>query len=149
SGLRARHFEALMLAVHPSPDGGPGVQGRRVAVTGIGVVASCGIGRDAFWEGLLGAAPEGPRRVPGLDATSIYTPKEVRRVARFTQFAAVAAAEALSDAGEHGADPDRTGVMIGTGIGGIETMEEQYKVLVERGARRVSPFLVPMMMGNR
>ena len=141
-----------MLAVHPSPDGCEGLRGRRVVVTGVGVVAQCGIGRDAFWSGLLGPAPQGPRRVEGFDATAVYGPKEIRRVDRFTQFAAVAAAEAIDDAGgltSIASDPDRTGVMVGTGVGGIETLEEQIKVLLERGSRRVSPFLVPMMMGNR
>jgi 3-oxoacyl-[acyl-carrier-protein] synthase II len=145
-----------MLAVHPSPDGREGVQGRRIAVTGIGVVAPCGIGRHAFWNGLLGPPPSGPRRVgPEFDATYLYGPKEVRRVDRFTQFAAVAAAEAVADAGGLDGgnglapDPDRTGVIVGTGVGGLETIETQIGVLRERGARRVSPFLVPMMMGNR
>ncbi len=145
-----------MLALHPSPDGRGGIQGRRVVVTGIGVVAPCGIGRDAFWEGLLGPAPTGPRRVSDeFDATPLYGPKEVRRADRFTQFAAVAAAEALSDAGGLDGDgglvpdPDRTGVIIGTGVGGMETLDIQVALRLERGARRVSPFLVPMMMGNR
>ena len=141
-----------MLAVHPSPDGREGVPGRRVAVTGIGVVAPCGIGREAFWAGLLGPAPEGPRRVEAFDATGVYGPKDIRRVDRFTQFAAVAAEEAITDAGGSsslGADPERIGVIVGTGVGGIETLEEQIQVRLERGARRVSPFLVPMMMGNR
>ena len=140
-----------MLALWPT-DGRQGVPGRRVAVTGVGVVASCGIGRDAFWSGLLAAPPEGPRRVTDFDASSIYGPKDLRRVDRFTQFAAVAAEEALTDAGGLdglGVDPDRAGVMIGTGIGGIETLEEQIHVMVDKGARRVTPFLVPMMMGNR
>ncbi len=141
-----------MQAVSASPGGRPGVAGRRVAVTGVGVVAPCGIGQDAFWSGLTGPAPTGERRVVGLDATAIYGPKEVRRVDPFTQFAAVAAAEAVADAGGPDAlagDPDRAGVAIGTGIGGIASFEEQHSVLLERGARRVSPFLVPMMMGNR
>ncbi|MGH9056599.1 MAG: beta-ketoacyl-[acyl-carrier-protein] synthase family protein [Acidimicrobiales bacterium] len=141
-----------MLAVYPSPDGRGGVSGRRVAVTGIGVVAPCGIGRDRFWDGLLGPAPEGVRRVAEFDATELYGPKEVRRVDRFTQFAAVAADEAITDAGGAGglgADPDRTGVSIGTGIGGLESIEVQFDVLRDKGARRVSPFIVPMMMGNR
>ncbi|HET6914559.1 MAG TPA: beta-ketoacyl-ACP synthase II [Acidimicrobiales bacterium] len=140
------------MAVHPSPDGRGGVPGRRVAVTGVGVVAPCGTGREAFWNGLLGPAPDGLRRVVDLDATSVYGPKDIRRVDRFTQFAAVAADEAISDAGgvaAFGADPDRTAVIVGTGVGGIETLEEQIQVRLERGARRVSPFLVPMMMGNR
>lgn len=141
-----------MLAVHPSPDGSGAVRGRRVAVTGLGVVACCGVGKDAFWQGLLGPAPEGLRRVAEFDATSVYGPKDIRRVDRFTQFAAVAAEEAISDAGgvgAIGADPDRTAVIVGTGVGGIETLEEQIQVRLERGSRRVSPFLVPMMMGNR
>lgn len=141
-----------MQAVSASPSGGPGVAGRRVAVTGVGVVAPCGIGQEAFWSGLLGSAPTGERRVVGLDAAAIYGPKEVRRVDPFTQFAAVAAAEAVADAGGPDAldgDPNRAGVVIGTGIGGIASFEEQHSVLIERGARRVSPFLVPMIMGNR
>ncbi len=140
-----------MLALYPT-DGRPGVPGRRVAVTGLGVVAPCGIGRQAFWDGLLGPAPEGIRQVADFDATSVYGAKDLRRVDRFTQFAAVAAAEAMEDAGGFEGlrvDPDRAGVMIGTGIGGIETIEEQMGVLRERGPRRVSPFIVPMMMGNR
>ena len=134
-----------MLAVYPTPDGRPGAHGRRVAITGMGVVASCGIGRDAFWAGLLGPAPQGPRRVAGLDATPVYGPKEIRRVDRFTQMAAVAAEEALADAGGLdgpgglAADPDRTGVMIGTGIGGLETIEEQFRVLREKGAASGEP----------
>jgi 3-oxoacyl-[acyl-carrier-protein] synthase II len=95
----------------------------------------------------------GPRRVSDdFDATDLYGPKEVRRVDRFTQFAAIAAEQALADAGGLDGlapDPDRTGVTIGTGVGGIETLETQIGVLRERGPRRVSPFLVPMMMGNR
>jgi 3-oxoacyl-[acyl-carrier-protein] synthase II len=141
-----------MLAVQPTPGGGGAVRGRRVAITGIGVVAGCGVGKDAFWAGLFVPAPAGPRRVGELDATAIYGPKEVRRVDRFTQFAAVAAAQAVEDAGgleELATDPDRAGVVIGTGVGGLATMEEQHRVLLERGERRVSPFLVPMMMGNR
>jgi 3-oxoacyl-[acyl-carrier-protein] synthase II len=141
-----------MLAVHPSPDGGAAVTGRRVAVTGIGVVAPCGTGREDFWKGLLGPAPEGLRKVVNLDAAAVYGPKDIRRVDRFTQFAAVAAEEAVSDAGgvaAIGADPDRVAVIVGTGVGGIETLEEQIQVRLERGPRRVSPFLVPMMMGNR
>ena len=141
-----------MKAVHATPGGGAAVPGRRVAVTGVGVVAPCGIGKEAFWSGLLGPPPRGERRVHGLDATAVYGPKEARRVDPFTQFAAVAAAEAVQDAGGLDAlagDPDRAGVIIGTGIGGLTTFEEQHTVLMERGARRVSPFLVPMMMGNR
>ena len=141
-----------MQALHATPNGGEPIPGRRVAITGVGVVAPCGIGREAFWAGLLGAAPEGYRRILDFDATAIYGPREIRRVDRFTQFAAVAAAEAVEDAGGLAvlnSDPERAGVTIGTGIGGLQTLEDQDHVLMEKGARRVSPFLVPMMMGNR
>ena len=121
---------------------------RRVAVTGIGVVASCGVGPDAFWDGLLREPPAGPRRIDDWDATDLFGPKEIRRVDRFTQFAVAAAEQALAEAGDLGADPDRSGVLIGTGVGGLNTLEEQIVLRHEKGERRVSPFLVPMMMSN-
>lgn len=141
-----------MFAVQPGPHTGGGVAGRRVAITGVGVVAPCGVGAEAFWRGLLAPAPVGIRRVTDFDASPLYGPKDIRRVDRFTQFAAVAAAEAVADAGGAGAllsDPGRAGVLVGTGVGGLETLESQLRVLLDKGARRVSPFLVPMMMGNR
>ena len=122
---------------------------RRVAVTGLGVVASCGIGTDAFWDGLCGPAPDGERRVHDFDPTPHFdNPKEVRRSDRCTQFAIAAADMALEQAGPLTADPSRRGVFIGTGIGGIETLEEQILIRHEKGSRRVSPFMVPMMMHN-
>ena len=121
---------------------------RRVAVTGIGVVASCGVGVDAFWDGLLRDPAPGPRRIADWDATDLFGPKEIRRVDRFTQFAVAAAEQALANAGEIGADPDRSGVLLGTGVGGLETLEQQIVIRHEKGERRVSPFLVPMMMSN-
>ena len=125
------------------------MQGRRVAVTGLGVVAPCGIGVDAFWEGLCGPAPEGDRRVHDFDPSPWFdNPKEARRADRCTQFAIAASDMALAQAGDLVADPLRRGVLIGTGIGGIETLETQIKVMLEKGERRVSPFLVPMMMPN-
>jgi 3-oxoacyl-[acyl-carrier-protein] synthase II len=122
---------------------------RRVAVTGVGVVASCGIGKEAFWEGLLRPAGPGLRRVEGWDPSPHYAnPKEVRRADRFEQFAVGAAAEALAQSGRPAGDPVRQGVIVGTGIGGLYTIEEQTIVRKEKGARRVSPFLIPMVMGN-
>ena len=122
---------------------------RRVAVTGLGVVATCGVGADAFWDGLCGPAPEGDRLVHDFDPTPHFeNPKEVRRSDRCTQFAIAAADMALEQAGALTAEPSRKGVFIGTGIGGIQTLEEQILVMAEKGARRVSPFLVPMMMPN-
>lgn len=140
-----------MQAVYATPGGGAPVPGRRVAITGVGVVGSCGIGRDAFWSGLLREPAEGIHRVTDLDATSLYGPKEIRRVDRFSLFAAVAADEAVQDAGgveAIGADPERSGVFVGTGVGGIESLEAQIALRLEKGPRRVSPFLVPMMMAN-
>ena len=122
--------------------------GRRVVVTGFGVVGPCGIGRDAFWQGLLGPAPEGNRVVHDFDATRWLGLKEARRTDRFAQLAIAAATEALEQSGDVGADPDRCGVILGTGVGGLSTLEEQIVICHEKGARRVSPFLVPMMMGN-
>lgn len=121
---------------------------RRVAVTGMGVVASAGTGPDAFWDGLLGAPAPGPRQLTDWDASDLFGPKELRRVDRYTQFAVAAAEQALADAGELGADPDRCGVLIGTGVGGLHTLEEQIVLRHEKGPKRVSPFLVPMMMSN-
>tara|TARA_B100000949_G_scaffold215514_1_gene211787 strand:- start:361 stop:1533 length:1173 start_codon:yes stop_codon:yes gene_type:complete len=122
---------------------------RRVAVTGLGVVASCGIGTDAFWDGLCGDAPVGDRRVHDFDPTPHFkNPKEVRRSDRCTQFAIAATDMALEQAGSLTADPFRSGVFIGTGIGGIATLEDQILVMHEKGPRRVSPFMVPMMMPN-
>ncbi|MBT8240870.1 MAG: beta-ketoacyl-ACP synthase II, partial [Acidimicrobiia bacterium] len=122
---------------------------RRVAITGLGVVGPCGVGKDAFWQGLLGPPPEGERRVHGWDPAPYFAnPKESRRADRFTQFAIAAAIEAADQAGELEADPARIGTLIGTGTGGIGTMEKEIIVQHERGSRRVSPFLVPMMMSN-
>ena len=122
--------------------------GRRVVVTGLGVVGPCGIGRDAFWQGLLGPAPEGNRLVHDFDPTVWLGPKEARRTDRFAQMAIGAAEMALEQSGTVGADPDRSGVILGTGVGGLETLEGQILVRAEKGEKRVSPFLVPMMMAN-
>ncbi len=125
------------------------MQGRRVAVTGIGVVAHAGVGKDAFWEGLISEAPVGGRKIEDWDGTPYFdNPKEARRSGRYSQFALAAAAEAIEQAGELTADPARRATFIGTGIGGIGTLEEQIEVRLNKGDRRVSPFLVPMMMPN-
>lgn len=122
---------------------------RRVAVTGIGVVSPCGLGAEAFFEGLCAPAPEGERRVHDFDPSLYFEkPKDARRSDRYSQFALAAAEMALAQSGEIDADPVRKGVFIGTGIGGINTLEEQIVIRAEKGERRVSPFLVPMMMPN-
>jgi len=122
--------------------------GRRVAITGLGVVSCCGIGKDAFFDGLSGPAPVGERRVPDFDPTGWFGPKEERQTDRFVQFSVASAEMALEDCGALGTDPLRTGVIYATGVGGLETLQEQVAVLIERGSRRVSPRLVPMMMAN-
>lgn len=125
------------------------MQPRRVAVTGVGVVAHCGIGKDAFWKGLLSPVEDVERRVYDFDPAPYFeNKKEARRADRFAQFAFAAAAEALDQAGEIDAAPTRRGVFLGTGIGGLMTVEEQIINRHEKGDRRVSPFLVPMMMAN-
>ena len=139
------------MIVYRGPDGP--VTGRRVAITGVGVVAAPGIGRDAFWAGLLRPQVPGVRRVPEFDPVAWMTPKEAHRADRFAQFAVAAAAMAVADAGagdgyELEVDPDRAGVVIGSGTGGVTTMEAQVLMAQERGLRRVSPVLVPMIMPN-
>ena len=122
---------------------------RRVAVTGIGVLAWPGLGRDAFWRGLLEAPAEGRRVMDHFDPLPHFdSPKEARRTDRFAQMALAATAEALEQAGELSANPDRIGVWVGTGVGGLRTLEDQIQVRIEKGERRVSPFLVPMLMAN-
>ncbi|MBU6330196.1 MAG: beta-ketoacyl-[acyl-carrier-protein] synthase family protein [Acidobacteria bacterium] len=122
---------------------------RRVAITGVGVISPCGLGVDAFWEGLHAPAPEGLRHIAEFDPLPYFdNPKDARRSDRFTQFALAAAAEAMAMAGPIGGDPTRQGVWIGTGIGGLTTLEDQVLVHDHKGARRVSPFLVPMLMAN-
>lgn len=121
---------------------------KRVVITGLGVVSNAGIGKDAFWSGICGPAPEGPRRVNDFDPNAYFGPKEVRRADRFTHFAVGAAEMCLDDAGRPTFDPDRAGVFVATGVGGIATLEEQIEVRLAKGERRVSPFLVPMMMDN-
>ena len=122
---------------------------RRVAVTGMGVLAWPGIGRDAFWQGLLQAPADGRRVMDHFDPLPHFdSPKDARRTDRFGQMALAAAAEALEQTGDLSADPDRIGVWVGTGVGGLRTLEDQIQVRIEKGERRVSPFLVPMLMAN-
>lgn len=122
--------------------------GRRVAVTGLGMVASCGTGKEAFWAGLLATPADGERRITDFDPADWFGPKEARRTDRFAQLAVAAATLALDDAGPLSVDLDRAGVLIATGVGGLHTLEEQIVLRHEKGQRRVSPFLVPMMMAN-
>ncbi|MEV6344294.1 beta-ketoacyl-ACP synthase II [Actinoplanes sp. NPDC051851] len=124
--------------------------GRRVVVTGVGVLAACGVGAEAFWNG-LSRTPEDAvaRRVEDFDASVIGLSRvELRRLDRFAQMALVAADEAITDAGLGDEDGDGTGVLIGSGIGGAYSWEEQVRTLDAKGARRVSPLTIPMVMPN-
>jgi 3-oxoacyl-[acyl-carrier-protein] synthase II len=120
-------------------------------VTGLGVVAPCGVGSEEFWNGLLGPGVTSGRstEIESWDPTPWYsTAKEARRADRIEQFAIAAATEALGQAGDTGVDPARFGTIFATGVGGLHTLEEQVVTRIEKGERRVSPFLVPMMMAN-
>ena len=127
-------------------------QGRRVAITGYGVVAPCGIGKHDFWQGLLGTGLVDAGRsttIEDWDSSPYYdSPKDARRADLSEQFAIAAATEAVDQAGELGLDPGRVGTIFATGVGGIHTLEEQIALRLDKGERRVSPFLVPMMMAN-
>ncbi len=136
---------------------------RRVVVTGIGAVSALGVGANANWEAAI-AGRSGVGPITAFDVSAYSTrfgaylndwdptpwldTKEARRMARFQQFAVVAADEALKDSGLviDETNAERVGVIVGSGIGGLGTMEEQHTILMERGPSRVSPFLVPMMI---
>ena len=125
--------------------------GHRVAITGYGVVAPCGVGKQNFWQGLLGPGVSGSHSVEieNWDPSPYFAgPKEARRADRCEQYALAAASEAISQSGPLPYDAPRIGTIFGTGIGGLRTLEEQVIVRTEKGERRVSPFLVPMMMSN-
>jgi 3-oxoacyl-[acyl-carrier-protein] synthase II len=121
--------------------------GYRVAVTGLGAISCAGLGVDALWTALLkDVAPESKRIAP-FDASHIGGPKELRRFDPFTLYALMAADEAWKQSGLEGPLVD-AGSIVTTGIGGLQTVLEQFRVLSEKGPARVSPFMVPMMMPN-
>ena len=125
--------------------------GHRVAITGLGVVAPCGIGKNDYWKGLLGPGLTDRKyvEIENWDPLPYFNnPKDARRADRVEQFALAAASEAFAQAGTLNVNPARFGTIFATGIGGLHTLEEQVLVRAEKGERRVSPFLVPMMMAN-
>lgn len=128
--------------------------GRRVAVTGLGVVAPAGIGAKDFWAGLnRSSAPQGRTIVfEDWDPSPYFdSPKQSRRADRVEQFALAAAGQAFDHVGgvdAIGIDASRFGTIFATGVGGLHTLEEQIGIRIAKGERRVSPFLVPMMMSN-
>jgi 3-oxoacyl-[acyl-carrier-protein] synthase II len=139
---------------------------RRVVVTGLGVVSSLGQSVDTFWKNIL-EGQCGIDRIQAFDSTGFATqiaaevrdfdptpafpsPKEVRRTDRFAQFGLYAGWSALQDSGLDLAkiNLDTTGAFIGSGIGGLSTIETQHKILLERGPGRLSPFMIPILILN-
>jgi len=120
---------------------------RRVVVTGVGAVGAPGIGMDDLWKGLQAEPGPAPRLIDGWDPEPWIPRRESRRIDTFTQFALVAAHEAFAQSGEPTADPNRIGVSVATGIGGLESLEMLVDASHEENPR-VSPFMIPMMMAN-
>jgi len=143
---------------------------RRVVVTGLGIVSPVGIGVEAAWNNIV-AGKSGTTRITQFDASALtsqiaaevndfdvakYLPaKEARRVDRFVHFGLAAAMEAIKDSGLEvtGANAERIGAVIGSGIGGLPMIEETYREVLKSGTRRISPFFIPgtiinMVAGN-
>jgi 3-oxoacyl-[acyl-carrier-protein] synthase II len=139
---------------------------RRVVITGLGAVTPLGHQVEAFWQNLL-AGRCGIARISRFDPSqfdsqvaaevkdfdpgpALPSPKEIRRTDRFSQFGVYAAWQALRDSGLdlERADRDEIGVFIGSGIGGLQTVSEQCRVLLERGPDRLSAFMIPMLISN-
>jgi len=138
---------------------------RRVVATGLGTVSPVGIGKDDFWRALV-AGESGIGKITAFDARDFASQiagevkdfdiadfidnREARRMDRFSQLAIAASKLALEDSGLKidSSNAERVGVIIGSGIGGLSTLEAQHEILLSKGPRRVSPFLVPMMICN-
>ena len=138
---------------------------KRVVITGLGCVTPVGTGKEDFWVNIKSGV-SGIDKITRFDYTNYqtqiagevkdFTPedyiskKELKKMDRFTQFAMVASKLAVADSelDLNSIDRNRMGTVIGTGIGGVETIEAQHKNLLEKGNRRVSPFFIPMMIGN-
>ena len=144
---------------------------RRVVITGLGAITPLGTGVDKFWEGIcdnriglsfidtfdteatgikIGGFVRDFNEEDYYDVPGCFDKKEARRMDRFTKYAVVAAHEALTDAGTDfsDVDPYRAGVLVGSGIGGIDLTLSEYKKYLEKGPGRISPFYVPMMISN-
>jgi len=138
---------------------------RRVVVTGIGLVTPCGIGTDNVWNNILGGKSGiGPitrfdvdrfdtkfaGEVKDFNPEDYIQPKEVKKMDLFIHYALAAAQIAMKDAGlDIGKeDSERVGVVVGTGLGGLPTIEKYHSVLLERGPTRITPFFIPMLIAN-
>ena len=136
---------------------------KRVVITGMGVISPVGNDVESFWNSLINGH-SGIRRIDRFDVSELSTQigalvrdfnpedffdkKDARKMDRFVQYAVVAARQALKQSGLNinNEIAERVGVYVGSGVGGLETLVEQYEVLKTKGARRVSPFLIPMMI---
>jgi len=145
---------------------GNGASPKRVVITGMGVVSPVGLDLETTWTNLLAGVSGGGAvtlfdatddfacriscEATGFDPLDYLDKREVKRHDRVSQFAVAASAQALASAGldgpPPGTDPDRFGVIFGTGIGGIATFEAQHRKLIEKGPKRVSPFFIPMFI---
>ena len=141
------------------------MSGKRVVITGMGVVSPIGNDREEFWES-LSAGKNGIGRITAfdpsdfssqiagevkdLDLSSYLDPKIMKRMDPFCQFGVVAAKQALDDSGLdlESENLNRIGVYAGSGVGGMQTIEKQHKIMLKKGPRRVSPLLIPMMIVN-
>ena len=138
---------------------------QRVVVTGLGLITPLGIGVDASWHGLI-EGRSGIRRITQFDASLFPTKiagevegfnpedfietKEIKKMDRFIHFALAAATMAMSDSGLKitEANAERTGVFVGSGMGGLHSIEHYHSVFLEKGPRRISPFFIPMLVVN-
>ena len=128
------------------------MQAGAVAVTGLGVVAPCGIGKEAFWRACSAPVSAGGRasddRRLGPVARTTTRPRTPAGPTASSSSRSPPPPRRSSRPASSAADPARIGTIFGTGVGGIHTLEEQIQIRLEKGERRVSPFLVPMMMAN-
>ena len=135
----------------------------RVVVTGLGAVTPIGTGWQNFWQALIdgqngigkitrfdttGYTAQIAGEVSDFDPANFIDKKELKRMDRYTHFALAATRLALEDSKLDNIDSDRAGVFIGSGIGGMETLHNQYEKLFTKGANRISPFFIPMMIAN-
>ncbi|MDB0440576.1 beta-ketoacyl-[acyl-carrier-protein] synthase II [Clostridioides difficile] len=138
---------------------------KRVVITGLGCVTPLGTGKEEFWNNIKSGV-SGIDKITNFDASTYQTQiagevknfhpeeyiskKELKRLDKFAQFAIVSAKLAVEDANLDldKVDRERVGVIIGSGIGGVEAIETQHKILLEKGNKRVSSLFVPMMIGN-
>jgi len=138
---------------------------RRVVITGVGAITPFGNGADKLWQSVRDGksgislieridVSDLPVKVAGeikdFDPNEFIEKKEIKRMDRFSQYAIAAAQLAIENSGLdfQAINMERVGIIVGSGVGGIETLENQYQILNERGARRISAFFVPMMISN-